>query len=612
MAGRRLACVAALAACLVFSLPVQHAHAASSKKADPGAGVGNVPQGTQSDAAFAASYAAAGVTNADATSGQVSCYRPEDPYFAALSSNGYDGMTPCPGATTGEDTGAAGAYATQVGSNPGYPADGPMLVKDHSESDIRVDPTNPQHLIGTSKWFVSAEGYNHLLGFYESFDGGATWPVQGHVPGYEGWTDNTDPIGAFDPWGNFYFLNLPYEFAYTASGGHDFRTNKHIEPNPVVAAEVISAEVRPHGAASATDWIVNHAGHLDIVAAYDQYGNEPDKQWLTVDTNPGSPHYGRVYAMWVDYHDGFTAVPFVSYADAHPDGSHTDWSPPQRLPQGFNHPQGDSYLLPHVTPDGAIYTTITNFEPEGGFCCINIGLDASTDGGDTWTFVSRLASNIAAPGLHYANTEFRDGIANTFTAGTTLVNGHYPLYVSWEDNSTGLINTILSASYDGGHTWSAPIQVNDNASAADEFQPNLAATPDGTVSVAFYDRRLACPDQGTSEAAGAGLALDTDNAFYAALPPYGASNYCINAAIQFYTPELAPIGNNIRLSAHTWDPELNSPHPYGIARPTGFIGDYFGNVANGSVEVTTSVSTFNDGTNPDFRQQQIVAEVPIP
>ncbi len=58
-----------------------------------------------------------------------------------------------------------------------------------------------RHLIGQSKWFVSAEGYNHLLGFYESWDGGATWPVQGHVPGYEGWTDNTDPVGAFDPWG---------------------------------------------------------------------------------------------------------------------------------------------------------------------------------------------------------------------------------------------------------------------------------------------------------------------------------------------------------------------------------------------------------------------------
>jgi hypothetical protein len=139
------------------------------------------------------------VTNVSVTSQQVSCYRPEVAApFNDGPSLGYSGESACPGATTGEDTGAAGPYQTQLGSNPGYPMSTPQLVKDHSESDVRVDPTNSQHIIGTSKWFVSAEGYNHLMGFYESFDGGKTWPVQGHVPGYEGWTDNTDPVGAFD------------------------------------------------------------------------------------------------------------------------------------------------------------------------------------------------------------------------------------------------------------------------------------------------------------------------------------------------------------------------------------------------------------------------------
>src|SRR5207302_11112149 len=170
MTVRRIACLTALLACVVFALPTQRASAASSKGG--ATGVGYVPQGTQSDASFAASFAAAGVTNVDATSAKVSCYRPEVPYFTVGTAEGYDGMSPCPGATTGEDTGAAGPYPTQVGSNAGYPAEGPMLVKDHSESDIRVDPTDPMHLIGTSKWFVSPEGYNHLLGFYESFDGG--------------------------------------------------------------------------------------------------------------------------------------------------------------------------------------------------------------------------------------------------------------------------------------------------------------------------------------------------------------------------------------------------------------------------------------------------------
>src|SRR5438874_13536766 len=107
-----------------------------------------------------------------------------------------------------------GGLGCQTDLNPGYPAATPMLVKDHSESDLRVDPTNASHLIGSSKWFVSPEGYNHLLGFYESFDGGTSWTVQGHIPGYEGWTDNTDPVGAFDGFGNYYEFVLAYQFFY--------------------------------------------------------------------------------------------------------------------------------------------------------------------------------------------------------------------------------------------------------------------------------------------------------------------------------------------------------------------------------------------------------------
>jgi hypothetical protein len=174
-------------------------------------------------------------------------------------------------------------------------------------------------------------------------------------------------------------------------------------------------------------------------------------------------------------------------------------------------------------------------------------------------------------------------------------------------------NIILSASYDGGHTWSKPIQVNDNVSPVDEFQPNLTVAAAGTVSVAFYDRRLRCPAANTGEAAGAGLALDQANPNYAgSLPPYGATNYCINASAQFYSATLSPLGHNIRLTQHTWDPQLNSPHAYSAFDTTTFIGDYFGNTTSGSTNISSFMSTYNDGTNPEYRQQQIIATVTIP
>src|SRR6266550_4852057 len=187
---------------------------------------GGPPQGTQSNTYYANSGIRNGVTNVYATT-KTSCYRPEISYAANAGPNdAYTGLTGCPGATTDEDTGAAAPYPTQVGSNSGFATGPSALVKNHSESDIRVDPTNPNHLIGSVKWFVSAEGYNHLLGFYESWDGGTTWPVQGHIPGYEGFSDDTDPVGAFDGYGNYYSLILPYQFAYyrgDARGGGDRR-----------------------------------------------------------------------------------------------------------------------------------------------------------------------------------------------------------------------------------------------------------------------------------------------------------------------------------------------------------------------------------------------------
>ncbi len=94
------------------------------------------------------------------------------------------------------------------------------------------------------------------------------------------------------------------------------------------------------------------------------------------------------------------------------------------------------------------------------------------------------------------------------------------------------------------------------------------------MSNAFYDRRLTCPASGTAEASAAGIALDQVNPNFAgALPPYGASNYCINASVQYYTPVLAPIGHNIRLTQHTWDPQLNAPHPGSASGLETFIGD---------------------------------------
>ncbi|HEY2220006.1 MAG TPA: sialidase family protein [Gaiellaceae bacterium] len=560
-------------------------------------GASGPPQGTQTNGAFAASYAAANVASTSVTTQKTSCYRPQVFYDGALPPEaGYPGggSSPCPGATTGEQTTNFDTQDAAAASNP------VSVVKDHSESDIRVDPTDSRHLIGQSKWFVNAEGYNHLLGFYESRDGGSTWDVQGHVPGYEGWTDNTDPVGAFDPWGNFYSLVLAYSFYYDKAGNHKYNNGSN-QTNATVPPEAVAVSVRPHGATTASDWKTKLPnGQPDyVMTAKNANTSDPDKQWIVIDTNPTSRCYGTVYAMYTVFVLNPSVV-FVSTATAQPSGTHTPWTTPQELPT-VNGKRWDSYLLPHIAPDGTVYTPVTNGPPQQGFSNADVNLVSSSDCGGHWTSPKPIVSGVNVP--TYQNTTFREGILDTFGVGSHPVNGHYPLYLAYEDASGGVSNIWLRESDDGGASWTEPVLVNDNATPVDELQPNLTVdSATGKVAVAFYDRRLDCPAAAT---AANGLAYDPND-------PVGAGNYCVNTAVQFYRPDLTPIGHNVRLSADTWDPQLNAPHPACICSASTFIGDYFGIDSDGTSIYTTSVSTYDGGANPWHYQQQWVAKLAIP
>ena len=564
------------------------------------------PQGFQAVAAFARSYAARHVTSVTPTTQKVSCYAPEVPVLPGLSpTEGFPqgGGTPCPGSTTGENI---GPYATQDVKPPA------LLVKDHSESDLRVDPTNPRHLIGISKWFVNAEGYNHLTGFYESFDGGRTWPEQGHVPGYEGWTDNSDPVGAFDPWGNYYAVLLPYMFDYTPEGRHGFLSS---QVNPALPRMVLGVAVRPHGAASPDAWFTSHGELPDYVATAPTLGLPVfDKQWIAIDTNRKSKHFGRVYVSWaisgaadeagegyrgrVGQADEHQRI-FVSFADAHPDGSHTNWSTPR---VALTFPNGDvNGSLPQVAPNGVVWLEASgSTSSERPFSAL---LTSSSDGGVTWTARRTIVQHLPSS---YDNTTFRSAFGEAFAVGKRQVGRFYPLYLAYEDAPDGPVEIRLTASFDGGTHWRRPVRVNDGRGGGEALQPALTVAGSGTVAVAFYDRRLACPGRGTAAAAAAGLQFDPRT-------PYGAANYCINTAVQLYRAGLRPIGHNVRMSPHTWDPQISAARFVCICVPASFVGDYFGAAAGGGFAYASSVTTYNEaGQNPFFHQQQLVSKLKLP
>jgi hypothetical protein len=550
------------------------------------------PQGNQSDASFAASYTQHAVASVAATAQHVSCYSPEVYYQGSLEpSQGFPdgGSTLCNGAaTTGEEV---GPYSSQDVANP------PLQAKDFSESDLHVDPTNARHVIGVTKWIVNAEGYNHLAGFFESFDGGATWPQAGHVPGYEGWTDNSDPVGAFDPWGNFYTVVFPYMFSYGVSGEHFF-----LSPavNPSLPRSVLAVAVRPHGAATPVAWNATHGAGLDVIAHTPFKGNQVfDKQWIAIDANRRSRHFGRVYVSWAIGNDDSGLRIYVSHADARANGTHTNWSPPRLvLPEARG--VGDNGSLPRVAPDGTVWLATSSFS--SATAPFVMKLTSSKNGGATW---SRQGVIVRHQVNGYRNTTFRAAFGEAFVVGPRKVGKFYPLYVAYEQSALSGSTVFLRGSFDGGRHWTRAKQVNDGVEG-DALQPNLAVAPNGTVAVAFYDRRLACPTRDTAEATIAGLLFDPRI-------PYGVVNYCVNTAIQFYRAKLQPVEHNIRLSEHTWDPQLSSPRFDCICNAASFIGDYFGVDSRGGFTYTASVATYNSaGENPGYHQQQLVSKLRTP
>ena len=324
-----------------------------------------------------------------------------------------------------------------------------------------------------------------------------------------------------------------------------------------------------------------------------------DKQWIAIDTNRRSKHFGRVYVSWAIGADDNSLRIFLSYADARPNGTHTNWSRPRRVlaqADGI----ADNGSLPRVTPDGRVWLAMSSARRSGAPYTMSFA--SSRNGGRTWT-KRRLIVRHQVNG--YRNTTFRAAFGEAFDVGTRKVGRFYPLYAVYEAASGGVTRLFIRGSFDGGLHWRTPLQVNDSRTAADALQPNVAVAPNGGIVVAFYDRRLPCATRDTPEATVAGLLFDPRS-------PYGRANYCINAAAQFYTVALKPLGHNIRLSPHTWDPQLSSPRPECICSDSSFIGDYFGVDIRGGFAYTTSVETYNAGENPGYHQQQLVSKLTPP
>jgi hypothetical protein len=532
------------------------------------------------------------------------------------------GATPIASASGGSLWSASAPFTNVVASAPttggGYPVapgsrvpeagtcrEGPFNAN-YSESWLAVKPGS-EDLVGSSKFFFDKYStfYMFYNGAYQILNGAPSGNNQ--VQGYDcvstgtqdmppSWTDTTDPNVDFDTNGRIYQTMLPFNAFWDASRLH---------PDGEIDMSYSDDMGRT--------WVKGNGGEPlepSNNASARQAGHVQDKQWIAVNHIVGNRFQDHVYAAWAVFNGGAIKVRMaVSRDRGQTFAKAVTIAPPSQVSAGA------TYVYPAIDAAGNVYVSVVSFPPNGSASTIYVA--RSIDDARTFSAFVPITTVNMVPGGALPNTRFRDGITESFAASPTYPNHVYLTYEDW-DAVAGQMDVKLTQSTDGGVTWTTPAVVNDNVDAAgvptDQFQPSVAAGPDGAVAVAFYDRRGTCPG-GPSV-----LAADV-----------GRANFCIDTSLQAYKDSgsgAAPVGANVRISEFTWDPEQPGQSLGGLSQypcaaaldpcPTGggFIGDYFGLAISANNIYALMVSTHYpstvtaDGGGPIYYQQQVLATVP--
>ncbi len=502
----------------------------------------------------------------------------------------------------------------------------------HSESWIAVKP-GTETLVGSSKFFFEkfSTFYNFYLGSYAIDGTNPSAATNNIVQGYDcttvgtqqmppSWTNTTDPNLAFDAEGRVYQTMLPF---------NAFWTNLHPD-----GAINVSFSDPPYNS-----WVKGNGGQtleMSPNASSFQVGHVEDKQWIAVDhflnknLPSDKPFQDHVYAMWSVF-NGCCNQSQIRVAVSRDRGMH--FSPAVRITPPQIDQQFNTFIYPGIDPTGTVYIAYAAFPNRGGNSpgqvtkFSTLFVSRSTDDGVTFSnFVPAATVGLKdGDSGKQPNTTFRDGIIENFAVSPTIP-GH--LYLTYEDWDGTQFDVKFTQSTNGGNSWSAPVIVNDNVDASgvptDQFQPSVAAGPNGAVAVAFYDRRAACPNNDVS-------VIPQD---------VGRSNFCIDVSVQAYKDiggGAVRVGHNIRASNFTWDPQqpgllVNSDGTTkdlqtlgGLGQmacsahddpcTTSFIGDYFGLAISDKNIYTLSVSThypsgvLDDSKHQLFYQQQVLGTI---
>lgn len=209
--------------------------------------------------------------------------------------------------------------------------------------------------------------------------------------------------------------------------------------------------------------------------------NDGDKPMVTVDNDPASPRYGRVY---VTFKDAAQRVA-VLYSD-----DMATWSAPVDLSP--NGPKANGSWP--VVVGGTLYV----FWSQMNGATYDIKYVSSATGAAPFSAVASAVSGAITP---YNAAASPDPLAPTLNG-----NVRYQAFPEVAAGSDGCLHLAYAVGPNSSHTgdcsdvyyrrscnggaWTTALKINDDATATDQWDPTISVGAGGIVSIGYYDRRV--------------------------------------------------------------------------------------------------------------------------